>query len=442
MVRFNDVPSWDVWKKQSSSTFQIRSHKPRLVRIDNLIKQYKRNDRADLVALSEALVDWAADKIDRAADTGRLEAMRALEEVVQRKLREFERASPQKYWEVVCIGYVIRTGGRGYWGPANPSMSLDAQMEFDVRGRTRQMVDAIRLARQNYLLPIPERTDAIRFLGNRRGSLQEQDAKRLKIFMAPEFYFRGAQGAYSIEKGAKVLPRLREETKDTEYADWLFVLGSVICTTQQLERGKKDGTGKFVPVNTLKEESMSLENYALVQKGGYAQSDWVHDYFLAKEYVSGIDYDYTNAGKVKLHGGDHNWSAIEGGRPGDPDPLAPQKERAKGGCIFTMDGITFGLEVCLDHRMKRLVSASDKDGVQIQLIPSAGMSIMPDRCVNDAIVFNVDGGAPAAPPHIDLVVNDGSGGHVAEFRKVRAPAAQNYFPEDGYIHFYRPLAIP
>ena len=39
MVRFNDVPSWDVWKKQSSSTFQIRSHKPRLVRIDNLIKQ-------------------------------------------------------------------------------------------------------------------------------------------------------------------------------------------------------------------------------------------------------------------------------------------------------------------------------------------------------------------------------------------------------------------
>src|SRR5262249_54190213 len=84
----------------------------------------------------------------------------------------------------------------------------------------------------------------------------------------------------------------------------------------------------------------------------------------------------------------------------------------------------------------------DKDGVQIQLIPSAGMSIMPDRCVNDAIVFNVDGGAPAAPPHIDLVVNDGSGGHVDEYRKVRAPAAQTYFPEDGYLHFYKPRAIP
>jgi hypothetical protein len=64
-----------------------------------------------------------------------------------------------------------------------------------------------------------------------------------------------------------------------------------------------------------------------------------------------------------------------------------------------VDGITFGLEVCLDHAKKKLADyyASHADSgepkVQVQLIPSWGMSINQPALLNapGILVFNVDG---------------------------------------------------
>jgi hypothetical protein len=75
----------------------------------------------------------------------------------------------------------------------------------------------------------------------------------------------------------------------------------------------------------------------------------------------------------------------------DGPKKAPVKEKGAFGCIFAMDGITFGLEVCLDHGVGRLRTAQDCNGVQIQLIPSWGMKIMPAARVPNAVAFNVDG---------------------------------------------------
>jgi hypothetical protein len=71
-----------------------------------------------------------------------------------------------------------------------------------------------------------------------------------------------------------------------------------------------------------------------------------------------------------------------------------------GGSVFTIDGVTFGLEVCLDHGESRLdkyyanhAKPPDPE-VQINLIPSWGMSIGGGRvrCLKpDGLVFNVDG---------------------------------------------------
>jgi hypothetical protein len=68
--------------------------------------------------------------------------------------------------------------------------------------------------------------------------------------------------------------------------------------------------------------------------------------------------------------------------------------------VFTIDDITFGLEVCLDHGYSRLGDFYDKGvakgdpKVQILLIPSWGMSIGRGKvaCVPNGVVFNVDGG--------------------------------------------------
>jgi hypothetical protein len=67
-----------------------------------------------------------------------------------------------------------------------------------------------------------------------------------------------------------------------------------------------------------------------------------------------------------------------------------------GGSIFTIDNITFGLEVCLDHYKRRLADYTPQKGEplpQIQLIPSEGANIVKNSIAVEAggIIFNVDG---------------------------------------------------
>ncbi|MYN16811.1 hypothetical protein GTP81_08605 [Rugamonas sp. FT107W] len=50
----------------------------------------------------------------------------------------------------------------------------------------------------------------------------------LKVFVAPEFFFRGARGAYPVDQLDKVLETLRAETNQPKYVDWLFVFGTAI----------------------------------------------------------------------------------------------------------------------------------------------------------------------------------------------------------------------
>ena len=45
-----------------------------------------------------------------------------------------------------------------------------------------------------------------------------------------------------------------------------------------------------------------------------------------------------------------------------------------GGSLFNMDGLSYRLEVCLDHRNKRLLNNAP---VRVQLVPSCGRSIVP-----------------------------------------------------------------
>lgn len=63
---------------------------------------------------------------------------------------------------------------------------------------------------------------------------------------------------------------------------------------------------------------------------------------------------------------------------------------------FTYQGIRFGIEICLDHRSKRLVNAYEQYGgqlVDVQIVVSCGMQILDESIaiVEDGIVFNCDG---------------------------------------------------
>jgi hypothetical protein len=115
-------------------------------------------------------------------------------------------------------------------------------------------------------------------------------------------------------------------------------------------------------------------------------------------------------------------------------------ENVRGGSIFRMGGVTFGLEVCLDHLNGRLNSATDKNLVQIQLIPSAGAFIEPTNVVAGAVAFNVDGGGSDG----DSAVYDSrrSDKEVPFDQWVAGPVTLGYFRKQGYVLRYPTVAIP
>ena len=292
------------------------------------------------------------------------------------------------------------------------------------------------------------------------------DAKTLKVFMAPEFFFRGNDGAYDISFFPTIVNEMRGLTKDTKFKDWLFVLGTVITATfagdvylqctqcgewvvwgdraqykakgftyQGMDaKGKQDfrcagkSTHASMPIPCMKgsvkefPQHVIIDNMALVMKGG--ENDDHNFRYVQKETISAIDFrrvvnqghfdrglavtNYTNTALFE-----DDWGSLAGRKievkghavtalpsPGAQDVSIPyfdqrltdsKDESKSGGSLFTIDGIKFGLEICVDHTNGRRLQPTE--GVQIQLVPSAGAHIAHFVCRPGGIAFNVDGGA-------------------------------------------------
>ncbi|TYL42137.1 hypothetical protein [Dickeya sp. ws52] len=282
----------------------------------------------------------------------------------------------------------------------------------------------------------------------------------LKIFMAPEFYFRGNQGAYPVEKISIIMSKMREMTKDKKFKDWLFVFGTAI--------------------GYLKHDDGSYEifNVALVQKGGYADATKDNSVIVYKEYISHIDFlRLSNAhinwkkplnriGVVGENNNTQKLTPVSGSRDVNSqqiNPVGAGKELSKSGLggqgIFTIDNVTFGLEICLDHLNGRLHDSPPAAGQyipQIHLITSAGASIIEENVITTkgGLVFNVDGYATT-----DINRNIGdykkpSLQHDCSPKPYRildainidlttiAKSWKDYFTEQGNILIFEPLVIP
>ncbi|MFO0617555.1 MAG: zinc ribbon domain-containing protein [Polyangiaceae bacterium] len=316
----------------------------------------------------------------------------------------------------------------------------------------------------------------------------------LKIFMGPEFFFRGKDGTYAAHDLAMIMDSMREETKKTKYKDWLFVFGTAIGampgpethydlriaetavgTTVKVTHGvggrdhvnvckkvpnenvdlppaaqwKLDAGGANLirsvapidedtysvtlsnPANVTRDAACKLVagdgteivNYALVQRGGPDAVAGLRESIVYKEKVSHIDFLRTRSKtwdterEIFLQGKQVTVLPTAGGddkydREKNPLSGEANKSGLGGGSVVLVDGITIGLEVCLDHAEQKLHAyyATNPKGVgkvQIQLIPSWGMSIKKKSVVGMAgtLVFNVDGPAgsdaaklPSAPP--------------------------------------------
>jgi hypothetical protein len=439
---WTDIPTWTEWQTASAPFHNRLSGKTWLKEVDTALRRYHQAGRRvdNLRRLRDAVTDWYIDQsgiVDPQADPVRAE----LGKVAKKKWSQLT-SMDRGYQQVVCIAYETELGtpdGK-YLGDANDDAG-------DLEQRWKHMQKAIDIAYKKY-----------NNVTKRHPQLVEEH-RRLKIFMAPEFYFRGGSGAYNIELWMEFLDKIPEYTRRAEYRDWLFVLGTFVCHTPE-ERHHR------VAASTL-------ENYALVQKGGFSGRDNVHDIQVAKEFPSHVDFEQPPSTSGKKG---RNWyrpgrEAYIGGKrteglsppgsrefhpelarsgPNMPEArylgtlseeveggyIPPADETGAFGCIFTMDGILFGLEVCRDHVHGRLQAAEDTGGVKVQLIPACGATIDDGPCLGRAIVFNVDGNEGTSE------VLDAESKWVKKLFTSYVPQDTKYFPGPGLIRGYRPVNLP
>lgn len=295
------------------------------------------------------------------------------------------------YSKAQFIAYGIYTG-RGHTPDRYIGLADEAA---DVRQRVKLMTEAVNAA------------------GNWPGIDPRPDV--LKIFIAPEFYFRGVRGGYTDLKyvngeGAgrdpnSIVGGLANAVQDARWKHWLFVFGtSIVVAGALLPEDRIDPkTGQpytdFIG-RPIVGKTIALLNIALVQKGGYASEEERTSKAVAviKDLLSPVDWQdgpgvMASENTVQYfprpvsYASEVNTPGLGGSGGGSG---------GNGGSIFKLDDITFGLEVCADHGLGRLKKAKPQAGdtfVQIQLVPSGGATITPARvaALKGGLVCNVDG---------------------------------------------------
>jgi len=212
----------------------------------------------------------------------------------------------------------------------------------------------------------------------------------LKVFVAPEFLYRGPAGAYLNDlldgwEGPPpftdgVLPPpfqngwegltggLRALAANEQFENWVFVFGTAIGASFAEQWGS-DATAI---------------NFSFVQRGGLEHQEECH--YVEKHLKSWMDFIVFNLDHPAFFDGDVNHDSRDDRQILD---RLIYENGDEGGCLFSFEGICrdngqpllFGLEICLDHAQSfdngttgRLAEAGER--VDIQLVPSCGMSLI------------------------------------------------------------------
>lgn len=295
------------------------------------------------------------------------------------------------YNNVRFMGYVIDTapelnpdGSKIYLGLDNPQLDIEARCDLMLRA-----MEAARDAMPPQSPPVPP-------------------GDTLNVFMAPEFFFRGPSGAYQMDDVQLAILKLQAMAAQDEWTDWVFVFGTIL--------GVSSPTLKTPPYDIDPLAKKEVYNFALVQQGGVAAQGDTGARVVMKELMSGVDFIAASANPGGLLLGDvqHLAPSTSGG-PGREQQVL----NYDGAGVFSLAGITWGLEVCLDHRdsVHRLQKSPQLPGenlIQLQLVPSCGMSVQAASVITQfgGYVFNCDGSrntrhstlAELVPPLTEVVL--------------------------------------
>mmetsp|Transcript_93158 Transcript_93158/g.259496 ORF Transcript_93158/g.259496 Transcript_93158/m.259496 type:complete len:522 (+) Transcript_93158:55-1620(+) len=235
----------------------------------------------------------------------------------------------------------------------------------------------------------------------------DRRSSTLKVFMAPEFYWRGARGAYRLWENASlvlikdVARSLESMVSDPSYADWLFVFGTLILA--------EPADPAFVSLLPDPSHNISYYNVAPIFVGGTGRR-----LLEFKHYISGVDFIQHSPGNLRtppLGAAPGSGTEFCKANPNSngcvystlPDKVLRQLgfdeyEVVKGNS-FKVENLRIGIEVCLDHLEGQLGKALGPERlVDLQLITSAGMAIRfgPVCTASRGPVFLSDGFAEAS----------------------------------------------
>lgn len=278
------------------------------------------------------------------------------------------------YTNVQFIAYVIDTapqcnpdGSQTYLGLSNAQQDIAARCDLLQR--------AMETARG--ALPQP--------------STPEPPGTTLKVFMAPEFFFRGAAGAYQMDDVQRAVAALQGLVADARWQDWAFVLGSIVG----------------VSLNGAPLANQAVYNFVPVQLGGVAVPGTAGAPVLMQAMASGVEYIAATANPGGLLLGDVDSLP----RSTNGDPLGgPSTLNYDGAGVFELAGMTWCLEACQDpgdgvQRLQRSPALPGSNLVQLQLVSSGGTgATWPNLVVQTGgYVFNCDGGASSRSALMQLL---------------------------------------
>lgn len=200
-------------------------------------------------------------------------------------------------------------------------------------------------------------------------------SQTLKVFLAPEFYFRplygGPSSSYANEDMKQIYQAIKAHCRaEAAYADWLIAPGTIFWSAEN-----KIGNTKAIPV--------LYRNSAMAFKGGHAEAPEV---YVEKRLVSTLDSAPMDINRSF--------------KQADVGATVAREN------FFSIDGIQFCLEVCLDHGIGLVAGTlkqwnanwGAKPNVKVHLLTACGMPFGEQNCASPtALMLRCDGHPKQSP---------------------------------------------
>ncbi len=347
----------------------------------------------------------------------------------------------------------------------------------------------------------------------------DKDPSTLKIFTMPEFFWRGVKGAYyyndaSLDEFYRniyggLLSILQNYSQHCALDDWLFIFGSALTTNEvtncsipidstlsqvgdsylnvydiitkhRMQNGisvpkvselLKALDGKISVALSNENQALSaLLKHVLDMSDNLARKKVYNrvlvfygtsvSYSVQKQNKSKEDFILNNPSQAVGVVNDYLQTMViypDINDQHNPVPTIPLS-------VFTCKNVKIGIEICFDHKRKRLegyVCESLVSPVDIQIVISCGMQLLKDSVAthNDGILFNCDGeyelsvdGKPDAEngdychsqlktAHFDAGTGWTLSAYIQTALKIPLDGTDLYPHTLGSIHVYAPMTI-